>query len=296
MKTTKSTKLEKMYSKALEAQKLHHFDEAITILDEAARQGSLAAILRIAGIYHFGIGVEPNDDKAIEYLLWADYDARALVNLGTIYYEMEPTEENMRKAWLYYDRAEELNHRYIFYLAKMCFEKRVYEEEDYPILEEAETYFSVAFDDGEPISGLYLWKICQMKGKTSEGNEYLAETWRRLTMELNSPREYHNAAEVLCSFGEYKMALPYIDSCMTIVDEEEYPEYMNTYAAVLYGIGEKDKAMKMYTRCMNLYQKECHNKELRETWETMNEKFRDNVSFRMSIPQMEENWGLAKKQ
>ena len=279
----------------MDALKLHHFDEAITILDEAARQGSLAAILRIAGIYHFGIGVEPNDDKAIEYLLLADYDARALVNLGTIYYEMEPTEENMRKAWLYYDRAEELNHRYIFYLAKMCFEKRVYEEEDYPILEEAETYFSVAFEDGEPISGLYLWKICQMKGKTSEGNEYLAETWRRLTMELHSPREYHNAAEVLCSFGEYKMALPYIDACMTIVNEEEYPEYMNTYAAVLYGIGEKDKAMKMYTRCMNLYQKECHNKELRETWETIKEKFHDNVSFRSSIPEMEEYWGLAKK-
>ena len=81
---------------------------------------------------------------------------------------------------------------------------------------------------------------------------------------------------------------------MTIVDEEEYPEDMNTYAAVLYGIGEKDKAMKMYARCMLAYQRECHNKELRETWETMKEKFRDNVSFSISIHEMEEYWGLVQ--
>ena len=178
----------------------------------------------------------------------------------------------------------------------MCFDKRVEEVEDYPILEEAETYFSVAFDEGEPISGLYLWKINQILGKPNKGKEYLAEAGRRLMMELNSPREYNNAAAALCSFGEYKMALPYIESCMTIVDAEEHPEYMKTYAEVLYGIGEKTKAMETYTRCMLAYQRECRNRDLRETWETMKKKFSDSVSFSIPIPQMEEYWGLTKKQ
>ena len=296
MTETELNELNEKYNQAMDALKLHHFDEAITILDEAARQGSLAAILRIAGIYYYGIGVEPNDDKAIEYLLLADYDARALLNLGHIYYGMEPTEGNTIKALDYYNLARRKDSNHALYLGKILFEGRVKDDKDYPILEEAETYFTDAFDAGEPISGLYLWKICQMKGKTSEGNEYLAETWRRLMMELNSPREYDNAAAALCSFGEYKMALPYIDSCMTIADEEEYPEYMKTYAAVLYGLGEKDRAMKTYARCMLAYQRECRNKELRETWETMKKKFSDNVSFRISIPEMEEYWGLAKKQ
>lgn len=292
-----SNKLDKMYTQAMAALKLHHFDEAISLLDTAARQGSLAAILRIAGVYYFGIGVEPDTDKAIEYLLLAGEDALALGNLGHIYYlGMEATKENARKAWLYYDRAEKLDSRYIFYLARMCFDKRVEEVEDYPILEEAETYFSVAFDEGEPISGLYLWKINQILGKTNKGKEYLAEAGRRLMMELNSPREYNNAAAALCSFGEYKMALPYIESCMTIVDAEEHPEYMKTYAEVLYGIGEKTKAMETYTRSMLAYQKECRNRDLRETWETMKKKFSDSVSFSISIPQMEEYWGLTKKQ
>lgn len=102
-----SNKLDKMYTQAMDALKLHHFDEAISLLDTAARQGSLAAILRIAGVYYFGIGVEPDTDKAIEYLLLAGEDALALGNLGHIYYlGMEATKENARKAWLYYDRAE----------------------------------------------------------------------------------------------------------------------------------------------------------------------------------------------
>jgi len=297
MKTTESKELDEMYSRAMEALGLHHFNEAIALLDEAAHQGSIAAILRIAGIYYFGIGIEPDTDKAIEYLLLAGNNALALGNLGHIYYlGMEATEKNARKAWEYYDRAEKLDSRYIFYMARMCFDKRVEEVEDYPILEEAETYFSLTFDEGEPISGLYLWKINQMMGKPNKGKEYLAEAGRRLMMELNSPRDYNNAAAALCSFEEYEMALPYIESCMTIVDEEEHPEYMKTYAEVLYGIGEKTKAMETYTRCMLAYQRECRNLELRETWETMKEKFNYSVSFRISIPQMEEYWGLTKKQ
>ena len=112
-------------------------------------------------------------------------------------------------------------------------------------------------------------------------------------MELNSPRDYNNAAAALCSFEEYEMALPYIESCMTIVDEEEHPEYLETYAEVLYGLGERVKAEKTFARCMNIYKKECRNRDLRETWETMKEKFSDSISFRLSIPQMEEYWGLA---
>ena len=155
-----SNKLDKMYTQAMDALKLHHFNEAITLLDEAAHKGSLAAILRIAGVYYYGVGIEQNTDKAIEYLCLAGDDARALVNLGNIYYGMEPTEENTRKAWEYFDKAHNRDLRYAFYLGRICFEKRVQEAEDYPILEEAETYFYEAFHEGrEPISGLYLWKI-----------------------------------------------------------------------------------------------------------------------------------------
>ena len=294
MKTNESNELDEMYSQAMEALKLHHFDNAITLLDKAANMGSIAAILRIAGIHYFGIGIEPDTDKAIEYLLLAGNNALALGNLGHIYYfGMEATEENARKAWEYYDRAEKLDSRYIFYMARMCFDKRVEEVEDYPILEEAETYFSVAFDEGEPISGLYLWKINQMMGKPNKGKEYLAEAGRRLMMVLNSPRDYNNAADVLRSFGEYEMALPYIETCLSMVDEEDHPTYLETYAAVLYGLGERIKAERTFARCMNIYQKECRNRDLRETWETMKEKFSDSVSFRISIPQMEEYWGLA---
>lgn len=297
MKTNESNELDEMYSQAMEALKLHHFDNAITLLDKAANMGSIAAILRIAGIHYFGIGIEPDTDKAIEYLLLAGNNALALGNLGHIYYfGMEATEENARKAWEYYDRAEKLDSRYIFYMARMCFDKRVEEVEDYPILEEAETYFSVAFDEGEPISGLYLWKINQMMGKPNKGKEYLAEAGRRLMMVLNSPRDYNNAADVLRSFGEYEMALPYIETCLSMVDEEDHPTYLETYAAVLYGLGERIKAERTFARCMNIYQKECRNRDLRETWETMKEKFSDSVSFRISIPQMEERWGVTKKQ
>lgn len=297
MKTNESNELDEMYSQAMEALKLHHFDKAITLLDKAANMGSIAAILRIAGIHYFGIGIEPDTDKAIEYLLLAGNNALALGNLGHIYYfGMEATEENARKAWEYYDRAEKLDSRYIFYMARMCFDKRVEEVEDYPILEEAETYFSVAFDEGEPISGLYLWKINQMMGKPNKGKEYLAEAGRRLMMVLNSPRDYNNAADVLRSFGEYEMALPYIETCLSMVDEEDHPTYLETYAAVLYGLGERIKAERTFARCMNIYQKECRNRDLRETWETMKEKFSDSVSFRISIPQMEERWGVTKKQ
>ena len=160
MKTIESNELDAMYTQAMEALTLHHFDEAISLLDKTARQGSIAAILRIAGVYYFGVGTEPNTDKAIEYLLLAGDDARALVNLGTIYYEMEATEENTLKAWKYYDRASSKESRYTFFLGRMCFEKRVEEADDLPLIEEAKNYFDEAFEGGgEPISGLYLWKI-----------------------------------------------------------------------------------------------------------------------------------------
>ena len=237
MKTIESNELDEMYTQAMKALALHHFDEAISLLDEAAHKGSLAAILRIAGVYYFGAGTEPNTDKAIEYLLLAEDDARALVNLGTIYYEMEPTEENTRKAWEYFDRAHNQDLRYAFYLGRMCFEKRVKEAEDYPLLEEAETYFSVAFNEGEPLSGLYLWKIYQMQGAQDKGNEYLAEVGRRLEI-MNSAREYNNAAAALCSFGEYEMALPYIETCLSIVDDkDEHPAYFDTQEKILQGLG-----------------------------------------------------------
>ena len=296
MKTTESKELDEMYSRAMEALGLHHFDEAIALLDEAAHQGSIAAILRIAGIYYFGIGIEPNTDKAIEYLHLAGDNIRALVNLGIVYYRMEVTEENTRQAWKCFESAYKQDVCYAFYLGRCCFDKRVQESEDYPILEEAETYFYEAFHEGrEPISGLYLWKIYQMQGTPNKGKEYLAEVGKRLEM-MNSAKEYNNAADVLRSFGEYEMALPYIETCLSMVDEEEHPEYMETYAEVLYGLGERAKAEKTFARCMNIYQKECRNRDLRETWETMKEVFGDSISFKISIPQMEEYWGLTKKQ
>ena len=67
-------------------------------------------------------------------------------------------------------------------------------------------------------------------------------------------------------------------------DEEKHPEYLETYAEVLYGLGERVKAEKTFARCMNIYQKECRNRDLRETWETMKKKFSDSVSFSISIP------------
>ena len=293
MKTNESNELDEMYNQAMKALTLHHFDEAITLLDEAARKGSIGAILRIAGIYYFGIGIEPNTDKAIEYLRLAGNNIRALVNLGIVYYRMEVTEENTRQAWRCFESAYKQDVCYAFYLGRYCFDKRVQEAEDYPILEEAETYFYEAFHEGrEPISGLYLWKIYQMQGTQNKGKEYFAEVGKRLEL-MNSPREYNNAADVLRSFGEYKMALPYIETCLSMVDEEDHPTYLETYAAVLYGLGERIKAERTFARCMNIYQKECRNRDLRETWETMKEKFSDSISFRLSIPQMEEYWGLA---
>ena len=295
MKTNESKELDEMYSRAMEALGLHHFDEAITLLDEAAHQGSIAAILRIAGIYHFGIGVEPNYDKAIEYLRLAGDNICALVNLGNIYYRMEVTEENTNQAWRCFESAYKQDVCCAFYLGRCCFDKSVQEAEDYPILEEAETYFHEAFHEGrEPISGLYLWKIYQMQGTPNKGKEYLAEVGKRLVMR-NSAKEYNNAADVLRSFGEYEIALPYIETCLSMVDEEKHSEYLETYAEILYGLGERVKAEETFARCMNIYQKECRNRDLRETWETMKKKFSDSVSFSISIPQMEEYWGLTKK-
>ena len=60
--------LKDLYEQAMAAKDLHHMDEAIALLTQAADGGYQQAMLTLGVIYHWGLEVDPDDDKAIYWL------------------------------------------------------------------------------------------------------------------------------------------------------------------------------------------------------------------------------------
>ena len=159
MNKKKEKQLKDLYEQAMAAKDLHHMDEAIALLTQAADGGYQQAMLTLGSIYHWGNGVEPDEDKAI-YWLKKDADLgseAACINLGHTYCDKEDNDENNRLAWTYYEKAADIDKRNAFFLGRMIFEERFgnYEDEQQK-MSEAAKYFIVSLVNGYALSGLYL--------------------------------------------------------------------------------------------------------------------------------------------
>lgn len=267
--------LQELYKQAIAAMELHHMDEAITLLNQAADGGYQQAMLTLGSMYHWGMGVEPDDDKAI-YWLKKDADLGsevACINLGHTYCDKEDNDENNRLAWTYYEKAAEMDERNAFYLGRMIFDDRWgnYSNEQQKLLE-AKKYFLMSFVYGDALSGLFLWKIEIKLGKTDKAEEY----YRSGEKKFRRPADYNNWACTLCEWGEPNKALPYIEKCVSLMGEDVKPTQLNNYAECLYDLEREDEALQMFKKCIELCKQKDERRLLNNIMEDMKRKFGDN--------------------
>lgn len=276
MNKKKEKQLKDLYEQAMAAKDLHHMDEAIALLTKAADGGYQQAMLTLGSIYHWGNGVEPDEDKAI-YWLKKDADLgseAACRNLAHVYYEdKEDNEENNRSAWKYYEKAAEIDKRDAFYLGRMIFEDRWgdYDDEQQK-MSEAAKYFIVSLVNGYALSGLYLWKIAIKLGQTDKAEEYYRSGEKR----FRRPADYNNWACTLCEWGESEKALPYIEKCLSLMGEDAKPTQLNNYAECLYDLEREEEALQMFKKCIELCKQKDERRLLNNILEDMKRKFGDN--------------------
>ena len=268
--------LKDLYMQAMAAMELHHMDEAIALLIQAADGGYQQAMLSLGNIFHWGNGVEPDEDKAI-YWLKKDAElgsAAACRNLAHVYYEdKEDNEENNHLAWTYYEKAMEIDEQNAFFLGRMIFEDRCgnYEDEQQKLLE-AKKYFLMSFVYGDALSGLYLWKIEIKLGQTDKAEEYYHSGEKK----FRRPADYNNWACTLCEWGESEKALPYIEKCLSLMGEDAKPTQLNNYAECLYDLEREEEALQMFKKCIELCKQKDERRLLNNILEDMKRKFGDN--------------------
>lgn len=275
MNKKKEKQLKDLYEQAMAAKDLHHMDEAIALLTQAADGGYQQAMLTLGSIYHWGMEVDPDDDKAI-YWLKKDADLgseAACINLGHTYCDKEDNDENNRLAWTYYEKAADIDKRNAFFLGRMIFEERFgnYEDEQQK-MSEAAKYFIVSLVNGYALSGLYLWKIESKLGQTDKAEEY----YRSGEKKFRRPADYYNWACTLCEWGEPNKALPYIEKCVSLMGEDVKPTQLNNYAECLYDLEREDEALQMFKKCIELCKQKDERRLLNNIMEDMKRKFGDN--------------------
>lgn len=287
-----------MYHEAQSLIDSKNYDEAILLLTQAAEGGYSQAMLTLGSMYYWGKGVESDTDKAI---YWLKHDANmgshsAFRNLAHVYYRLGDSDENNQLAWTYYFKAASMDERDLFYLGRMLYEKRVDLETVRQQVEgkvgDADLLFYDSLNAGMAEAALYIWKMSR------DFDADLAESYYEDGEKmLNTPGDYNNWAWLLCEWGEYEKALPYIEKCLSIAKEQDevHPDYLDTYAECLYGLGRRTDAERTFGMVMKTYREREERRRLRETWEKMKEKFNDSVSFRISIPQMERIYGLSEE-
>ena len=275
MNKKKEKQLKDLYEQAMAAKDLHQMDEAIALLTQAADGGYQQAMLTLGSIYHWGNGVEPDDDKAI-YWLKKDADLgseAACINLGHTYCDKEDNDENNRLAWTYYEKAADIDKRNAFFLGRMIFEERFgnYEDEQQK-MSEAAKYFIVSLVNGYALSGLYLWKIEIKLGQTDKAEEY----YRSGEKKFRRPADYNNWGCTLCEWGEPNKALPYIEKCVSLMGEDVKPTQLNNYAECLYDLEREDEALPMFKKCIALCKQKDERRLLHYIMEDMKRRFGDN--------------------
>lgn len=276
MNKKKEKQLKDLYEQAMAAKDLHHMDEAIALLTQAADEGYQQAMLTLGSMYHWGMGVEPDDDKAI-YWLKKDADLGsevACINLGHTYCDKEDNDENNRLAWTYYEKAAEMDERNAFYLGRMIFDDRWgnYSNEPQKLLE-AKKYFLMSFVYGDALSGLFLWKIEIKLGQTDNAERY----YRMGEENMTQPSDYNNWGCKLCEWAEPERALPYIEKCLSLMGENVKPIQLNNYAECLYDLEREDEALQMFKKCIALCKQKDERRLLNNILEDMKRKFGDNI-------------------
>ena len=275
MNKKKEKQLKDLYEQAMAAKDLHHMDEAIALLTQAADGGYQQAMLTLGVIYHWGLEVDPDDDKAI-YWLKKDADLgseAACINLGHTYYDKEENDENNRLAWMYYEKAMEIDEQNAFYLGRMIFEDRWenYDDEQQK-LTEAKKYFLTSLLLGDALSGLYLWQMEIKLGQTDSAEKY----YRMGEKNMAQPSDYNNWGCKLCEWAEPERALPYIEKCLSLMGENVKPIQLNNYAECLYDLEREDEALPMFKKSIELCKQKDERRLLHYIMEDMKRKFGDN--------------------
>jgi len=88
---------------ALHAYKNHEYKKAFVLYEEAANSGNTTAQNALSYLYFNGLGIEKDNEKALQWLQKAaNNDARAAFDLGIIYLSGENVTKNLKKAahWL----------------------------------------------------------------------------------------------------------------------------------------------------------------------------------------------------
>lgn len=244
-------------------------------LYKQAQEGSTRAMIRIARIYYWGLGVDPDTQKAVEWLRAAVENGYKDANLllGEIYYYMERTPETDRKAWEAYQAACKEFGGFSFYLGRMLYENRVsgYKDDRIRLLEAVDMIQDayVVFDYNMIAGGLYIWKICKELGDYELAQYYYDGTERK----LQDARDYNNWAYGLWEFGEYEKALSYIEKCMQLKGAQDDPNILDTYAEILYSVGRKEDARELFDKCAEIYRQRDERRMLRETLEKIEQKY-----------------------
>ena len=244
-------------------------------LYQQVQEGSTRAMIRIARIYYWGLGVEPDTQKAIEWLRSAVENGRKDANLllGHVYYDMERTPETDRKAWEAYQAACDVYSGFSFYLGRMLYDNRVSGyEDDRKRLEDAVDMIQDAyavFDFNVIAGGLYIWKICTELGDYDLAQYYYDGTESK----LQDARDYNEWAYGLWELGEYEKALPYIEKCMQLEGAQDDPNILDTYAEILYSVGRKVEAREQFDKCAEIYRQRDERRMLRETQDKIEQKF-----------------------
>jgi len=243
-------------------------------LEEQAKAGSTPAMISMARIYYYGIGVDPDSDKALELLRQAVAAGRTDANLpiGLIYYEQEGGRETDQKAWDAFYTAYEDNDIFGYYLGKMLYENRGDRyEADTDRLRDAADFFKESLEsDFRAIeSGLYLWAIYLELGARFEADCYYYDAEQNLM----EPTDYNTWAYGLWEMGKYEQALPYIEKCMQMDGAQDDPNYLDTYAKILYSLDRKLEARELFDKCVALYRQRDIRRMLREEEEVITKRF-----------------------
>ena len=260
------------YDRAIAEINRHHYEEATRLLTMCVQKGFAPAMIPLSSIYYFGKGRIPNTEKAIYWLrIAADKGSHAAsLNLGNIYYEVG----NNELAWTYYTVAASLDHRDYFYLGRMIFEQRMDLDKVKQQVEEqvgkAEFFFHDSLCAGRAESAIYIWKLYR------DVDVDLADAYfRDGEMLLRNPKEYNNFAWELYRIGEAKKALPYIEKCMSLMDEQgiEHPAFLDTYGEILYSMGRKEESEQVFRKTLRLYRERDERRRISDTIEKMQQKF-----------------------
>ena len=266
--------LKKLYQAHYHAKEMMHcleLDDARHLFILTAQKGYRPSMAKLGMIYYMGRGVEPDIVKALHWFrLAADKGSRAAclnyAHACCAYALINKEKASLlnERAWEYYSRAAKKDGRYYFFLGLMCYEGRFGEDsERQHHIKSSMLFLCEALSRGNAEAALFLWKISAMRGVPSE--EFYEEGMRLLE-ENSKAKDYNNWAYTLCQWGEYKKALPFIEECLRMEpDDVKNPNYLDTYAECLYGLGRRSKAKKVFKECLYIY---CRRDERRMIGET----------------------------